>query len=283
MPTTPDAAPISAARRTAAKRLNDSSKTRVGPILGALTEESTGDRQWLRRLLGLAAGAGPHPWDVQDLEVLSRHHAPTSDDDPTRERGLHPPVALLSWLIRNLPVPVEMIPGDGPAADHRRALARRDPAKIAEALAALRRGGTGRGWHVLEGPSYPDGYFETTDALVVVEGKRAERSITTDTKWMPQRNQMLRHLDAAFEIAGRRAVYGLMIVEGSPGSTAVPETWQVAAEITRQDPAVWRSLPHRGPEERDAIRDSFLGVTTWARVVDAFGLPPALLTPLAGR
>lgn len=45
----------------------------------------------------------------------------------------------------------------------------------------LRSAGTGRGWHVLEGPTYPDVFVETRDALVVVEGKRTEAGPTTST------------------------------------------------------------------------------------------------------
>ncbi len=277
---TPDAASVTpATATTAVRRLNDSSKTRVGPILGGLTAESTLDPQWLRRLLDLATGPGPHPWHEQDLSVAAtdRFHAPISGAKTPKEKGLYPPVALLSWLIRNFPMRETAVSGEDEVARKRKALARREPAVIAEGLRELRRTGGARGWHVLEGPTYPDGYFITPDALIVIEGKRTETGMTTDTTWMPGRHQMLRHLDAAWEIRGDRVVYGLAIVECPRGELAVPEKWAAAARATQEETAVAGSLPHRGPEEQAGIRDSFLGMTTWAQVVSTFGLPASLL------
>lgn len=262
---------------TPIRRPHDSSRTRVGRILGALSADATGDPQWLRRLLDLATGPGVHPWQTQDLTVTDRfHHPPPGATSPT-ERGLQPPVALLSWLIRNFPLPESAVVGDDEVAIKRQALARRNPAVIAEGITALRQRGATKGWQVLEGPTYPDALFVTPDTLVVVEGKRTERTTTTETKWMPGRHQVLRHLDAAWEIRGHRAVYGLMIVESHGGSSAVPDQWATAAEKTRGDTAVAGSLPHRGPAEQAGIRDAFIGVTTWAEVVSAFSLPASLL------
>jgi len=84
---------------TAVRRPFDSSRTRVGPILGGLSEASAQDPQWLRRLLDLAAGPGEHHWQAQNLTTPS---LPPSDFlyDGAGRAGMHPPVALLSWLIR---------------------------------------------------------------------------------------------------------------------------------------------------------------------------------------
>ncbi|WP_309670201.1 hypothetical protein [Gemmatimonas sp.] len=273
MPVSPDVPEVAAA----ARRLKDSSRTRVGPILGALSIDSTGDANWLRRLLDLAAKPGTTPWDAQDLTVLQRHHHPAPGATKPTERGLQPPVSLLSWLLRNFPVAEHTIRGDDRVASKRRALARRDPDTISEGLSELRRAGGARGWQVLEGPTYPDAYFVTPDALVVVEGKRTERTVTTSTSWMPGRHQMLRHLDAAWEIRGARAVYGLMIVESARGSVAVPDLWANAALATTSDEAVRASLPHRGPTEQEGIAGAFVGVTTWAQIVLTFGLPAEVL------
>lgn len=262
---------------TELRRPFDSSRTRVGPILGGLSEESAQDPLWLRRPLDLAAGPGEHPWQAQDLRVLERYHHPAPGATEPGERGLHPPVALLSWLIRNFPNAESGLVGDDAVAMKRTGLAARDPAVIAEGLAALRRSGIARGWHVLEGPTYPDAYFVTPDALIVVERKRTERGVTTATTWMPGRHQMLRHLDAAWEVRGDRTVYGLFIVEASPATMEVPDVWVSAAAADRDDDAIRTSLPHRGPVEQAGIRDACIGVTTWAQVVDTFGLPRALL------
>lgn len=123
--------PLAPTVATKARRQFDSSRTRVGPIIGALSEESTGDPHWLRRVLDLAAGPGPRPWNAQDLEVRERYHHPAPGATKSKERGLQPPVALLSWLIRIFPVAEADVLGDDTVAKKRQALARRDPAVIA--------------------------------------------------------------------------------------------------------------------------------------------------------
>ena len=251
----------------------NSSKTRVAPVFQALEARGHEDRQWVSRLLDLAASDDrtERPWHGQDVTVESCYYEPN-------ERHLDPPVALLSWLIRNLPSEARSIQGTDVTSKERRRLASRDPATIERALGLLRRSRSGRGWHILEGPTYPDMVLMTPDALVVVEGKRTEAAPTTSTTWMPGRHQMLRHLDAAWEIRGGRSVYGCFIVEAIPGDGVdVPGVWREAAEATRSDSAIAGSLPHRSPEEQAAIVSGFLGVTTWQAVVARFKLDPAVL------
>jgi hypothetical protein len=256
------------------RRQFDSSKTRVAPAFNALKARESEDPQWVASLLDLAARADQpdRPWRHQDLTVEAHYWEPN-------ERGLQPPVALLSWLIRNFaPVPGRLT-ADGDTMDRRRALAARDPDTIETALESLRRGGTGKAWHLLEGPSYPDAFLVTRDALIVVEGKRTEAGPTTETYWMPGRHQIFRHLDAAWEIRGRRAVYGLFVVEADREihPTDVPSLWQSAADTTLSREAIDGSLPHRGAAEQREIAGAFVGVTTWQMIVEAFQLPPGTL------
>jgi hypothetical protein len=255
------------------RRPFDSSKTRVAPVFDALTARQAQEPQWLRRLLDLASvgSASARPWHAQDMTVLEGSWGKT-------ERGLQPPVALLSWLIRHFNPPSDLV-GDGDVVSRRRRLQHQDPQTIEEALTLLRRTGGKKGWHVLEGPTYPDACLVTPDALVVVEGKRTEAGLTTETSWMAGRHQMLRHLDAAWEIRGRRSVYGVLLVEADPSlpSQAVPSVWRDGATATTSVTVLAASLPHRGPEERRGIADAFLGVATWQAVVQEFGLPPSAL------
>ena len=190
------------------------------------------------------------------------------------ERPLEPPVALLSWQIRNLAPPV------GPAhiTDERARLLAGDAGTVAAALALLRSAGTGTAWYIFEGPSYPDVYIETPNALVVIEGKRTERAPTTHTTWMPGRHQVWRHIDGAWEVRGRRAVFGLLLVEGAATNpTEVPAVWQAAASAAFSTETLRCSFPHRGVEERAAIAQGFIGVATWQAVCRRFGLDFAAL------
>jgi hypothetical protein len=146
---------------------------------------------------------------------------------------------------------------------------------ITEALRLLQGARATRVWYVLEGQSQPDACLETENLLVVIEGKRKERMATTVTTWMPRRSQMLRHMDAAWEVRGGKRVLGLMIVEGQKGAHAYApsEYWLKEANDLALEQALVDSLPHRSSVERAQIADGFLGATTWQRVCAEFELP----------
>ena len=84
--------------------------------------------------IGSAAGpqavSAPHPWPRQDLSVPNnaRFHHPTPGAAAPKERGLHPPDALLSWVIRHLPSGEAKVSDEDYGATKRRALARNDAA-----------------------------------------------------------------------------------------------------------------------------------------------------------
>ena len=258
------------------RRQFDSSRTRVGPVFGALAAR-VGDEQWVRRLLDLAAGPGEHSWCDQDLSVIHRYHHPPPGADIPKEKGLAPPVTLLSWLLDHFTKPKNGKYGSGVVGEKRRLLAERDPGVIAEARAALAQSRQGKAWYILEGRTSPDVYLVTPQALIVVEGKRTEAGPTTSTTWMAGRHQMLRHIDAAWEIRGDRAVYGMFIVEALRGAEEVPDLWRRAAEDTCSDAAIHSSLPHRSLAYQEGIRRAMVGVTTWQRIVSRFQLPSSLL------
>ena len=95
----------------------------------------------------------------------------------------------------------------------RLALARSDPDVLQDALTRLRAGKRGKKWFVFEGPSSPDAYLETDSIVVVVEGKRTEPTTTSHTTFMPKRSQLIRHMDAAWEVADGRRVLGVCAAE----------------------------------------------------------------------
>jgi hypothetical protein len=116
--------------------------------------------------------------------------------------------------------------------------------------------------------SQPDVYLKTTEIMIVIEGKRTERGPTFKTKWMRGRDQMIRHIDCAWEIRGNRKVFGFFIVEGDgdADALAVPPKWTSAAHTIITDESLMMSLPHRTEEERAEIKNCFLGVATWQKV-----------------
>jgi hypothetical protein len=243
----------------------DSSRTRVAPVFDCL--RSRGD-DWVRRLLQvLEAPSGPSlNLEGLDLRCINGYWSPS-------EKGLSPPVSLLSWLIRH-PTP-ELI--NQVAISERSRLATGDPETVLFALEALRSSSAPRGWNILEGRTYPDAFIETPDALVVVEGKRTESGPTLDTTWLTGRHQIWRHVDAAWEIRGRRRVFGFFVVEAHASGDEVPAAWQLACRDALGVTALESSFPHRSASERAAIAACLAGVTTWQRICNTFEIPLSTL------
>ena len=245
----------------------DSSRTRVAPFFDYLLARDPTGETWLPKLLALPAhGAGvtcpPGVGTLQD------HGWGES------ERALQPPASLLSWLIRNLRCPSSM--KEEHLSPERRDLIRGDPDRIKEGLDLLQHSPNDRVWYVMEGPSYPDAFLATSEAVIVIEGKRTESGPTSKTTWMPVRLQILRHLEAALGLAGPRSLWGFFMVEAAPDGS-IPQVWLDACAATLDERILEQSLPHRSAEEREAIAEAFLGVTTWQHACSELGVPPQIL------
>ena len=255
----------------------DSSRTRIAPVFGRLQCLDPSGRLWLQGLLELA-----------NTRKLPRPQAGTSRLRVAkwwpREARLAAPPGLLRWLLENAEEPHTATAwGRRPEVmANRRRVVDRDAETLAAALQSLQeRRPSARAWYVLEGPSQPDVYLDSADAVIVVEGKRTETAPITSTAWMRVRHQMLRHLDAAWEYRQGRRIYGLYIVEAEKGTTSVEPSsaWQEAVELTISDEVLKGSLPHRSSDEQLQIASALLGVTTWQAVCDEFQIPREVLIP----
>jgi hypothetical protein len=247
----------------------DSSRTRVAPVFDQLLAQDPTGATWLPRLLTL-----PRLNSRRPLPFMPRPQPLTASNWYPAEVKLAPPRTLLQWLVRHADQLQPTTLGSSPITiAKRQALLQGDPDTVTEALEFLARPVYSmKAWYVLEGLSQPDAYLETPEMLIVIEGKRTEAGPTTHTGWMPQRHQMLRHIDCAWERRGQRTVLGFFIVEGQGGAdaVAVPVHWHAAARATITPGALDVSLPHRTTAERKAIAAAFLGVTTWQEVCRIF-------------
>jgi hypothetical protein len=235
----------------------DSSKTRVVPVFEQLAQRSD---DWVRTLISLPRTEVERQKGWAGLN-LSYQVGKWGDD----EARLAPAPSLLAWLLKN--------PGQWAAAPdtpERQRLFEGDTATLETALRLAAKPSRRKEWFILEGHTAPDVYIETPDALIVVEGKRTEGGPTCSTKWMAGRHQVWRHIEAAWEVRGHRKVFGFLIVDGN--ALDVPPHWQAACTETVSGNALAGSFPHRERSEIDAICQCFLGVTTWQRVCDSFGV-----------
>ena len=153
-------------------------------------------------------------------------------------------------------------------------LANEDRETIDLALRLIRERPASRKWYLLEGESCPDAFIQTDTIVLVVEGKRTERTCTESTKWMDSRSQILRHMDAALEIAGHRKVLGLLIAEGPKTNKGLRPSkhWSDQEKAQTTQAMIESSLPHRTAEQQALIAGGFLGVTTWQAVCSKLGL-----------
>jgi hypothetical protein len=178
----------------------DSSKTRVRPVFDTLWARG---RDWLPALLSLPEFGCGRVLDGNTLDLTLQE----GFWEPS-EKCLNPPVALLSYLIRH----PKLMAQRGSDIELRRKLLRGDPDTVERALHLLRTEAARRSWYIFEGPTCPDVFLVSHEALVVIEGKRTESSPTVETEWLVGRHQIGRHLDAAWEVRGRREVYGFFVV-----------------------------------------------------------------------
>ena len=245
--------------------IKNSTKTRVSPVFDTLYERDNAGQSWLPKLLCLPEGGNPLELPTTESLNIQNHYW------GKKEIGLEPPVALLSWLIRN---PRKQQSGDL-SKDPEIASKREDWINcsrtcILEGIKSLRSNSINKKWYIFERATYPDVFIETDSLLIVIEGKRTENGTTLNTKWMAERHQMLRHIDCAFEISAGKRVIGFFIVEGEDNSTSIPSKWLRFSMDTLNPNTVSASLPHRGLAELEQIKSAFIGVTTWQRICQEF-------------
>lgn len=259
-------------------RSNDSTKTRVVPVFNHLLRLDRTGASWLDRLVRLGSRV--------DLAVVPQYMGLITNNLPSlenrKEKALPPPPSLLEWLVQNItPEAVAEAVAkrnlNGVARRKREALAGGDPEILSEALYHLRKIPAGKNvigkWFILEGPTYPDFFLETDTCILVVEGKRTEKYLESDTTWMSHRPQLIRHMDAAQVIANGRTVLSLLLVEGKADDPmSVPDKWAGALEQHIQPEMLALSLPHRSNSDRKKIVDGVLGIATWQRLCNEFSI-----------
>lgn len=253
----------------------NSSLTRVLPVFQNLYTNEPSGKTWLPTLLQAMQGGSAFPDVLQgnlgDIEKIAFGN---------NEQKLAAPRKLLAWLLAE----VDPVWGaktldrnrslSRQTREWREALLNRNTEILKRALDKLEAADLFKpAWYILEGPSQPDLFIQTERLILVIEGKRTEWGPTNSTEYMPVRPQILRHLDAAWEIRGERQVLGGFIIEGEKESPfQVPETWKRACQDTPRNETLEAALPHRSLTEKQALGKSFLGAVTWQNLCQRTGL-----------
>jgi hypothetical protein len=254
----------------------DSSLTRVAPFFQALVSKKANPGFWLPKLLLSAtrnteyARELAHKIRKADSSFRGLGGVPAT---VTLERELPPPRAFLSWLIRHPERLNWEDYGKNRSSFGEKTRKKRDQLKaggpsrnkiIREATEELVRFGSEssrRKWWAFEGFTSVDCFIETDEIVLLVEGKRTEK-VSSATMWYPQRNQVIRNIEVAREVAGPDRDYAvLLVMEEEPSKPVVNER------------ILQESLPHMIPEERQSLSEHYLGETTWAILCNDLGIP----------
>jgi len=116
--------------------------------------------------------------------------------------------------------------------------------------------------YIFEGYTHPDAYIETEKHIIVVEGKRTE-NVSTSTKWLKNRDQMIRHIEGALQQAdGKKTVLAYFMVESMPGTIANYIDLNYYKD----------SMPHfkNDDDKIKEVRDCYKGVFIWEDLFKKF-------------
>jgi hypothetical protein len=250
--------------------LFNSSATRVQPVLNALRER---DR------------TGVWPSELWRMARATRG-TETALPPPTfgelfpgngYERVVPPSTAFLKWAIEN-PERLTVLRDFGATGElstkKRADLFGSDPARraavTAEALKLVEAQGgknSARQWWAFEGFTHVDACLESSNALLVVEGKRTE-SVSSSTRWFSQRNQLWRNVEVAQEMAAGKAFGVILAVEtAEAGRMALDDA--IGSRVS--------SYPHRTDAEQMELDRHLLGFVVWSEIVRVFELPPSCM------
>ena len=116
-----------------------------------------------------------------------------------------------------------------------------------------------RAWFIFEGYTHPDVYMETDDSIYIGEAKRTENELTNHTKWLEDRDQLIRHVDSVID-RGKK-VYSFFVIEN-------PENYDFNKYFETE--IYDKSLPHRNQEIRKKIKNTYIGYTTFSKINEIF-------------
>lgn len=256
--------------------LYDSSKIRVVPVFNQIKKISEGPRSFLQWVANNPATHFDSTFvDASEIDVFF------SGEEGGGELAIPPNPALTDFLLTD--EGIDLLKKDGiykkaesgvPLSNSERARYELfDPLTREKQRKRARIGGRLMREFLFEGMDYPDVVFVNDRMVLIVEGKLTEPCLKTDTTWLHERDQMIRHLDSAMacEQFKNKKVFGMHVV----GDV---ERDQSIAQSARRPKYDWSkynypdsfdywagSLPqYRGEEEKIKERAlGYLGHVTW--------------------
>lgn len=117
-------------------------------------------------------------------------------------------------------------------------------------------------WYVLEGNSQPDIFIEGNDYIIICEGKWTEPGITNTTTYIKsgQRNQMIRHIQAAINYNSNKQIYAFYIVEKEYDGILEKDNFKALVETESSN---FNDENNKDEAEKNRIIESYYEFITW--------------------
>lgn len=124
-----------------------------------------------------------------------------------------------------------------------------------------------RSWYIFEGNTYPDIFIETENSIFIGEAKRTEKDITTKTKWLGQRDQLIRHIDSVLDQS--KQIYSFYILEKNEYFKGY---YKERMGLYDKRDYFKLNLKHRDDLLIDKAYNSFIGFVFWDDIAELFGI-----------
>lgn len=235
----------------------NSSLTRVKPLFDFINS----DIEKLNRFLKLFPNNNKRI--IQNSLVEIRY----GDD----EKKIPPPKSILIWMLQNIDT-LNKVRNYGVEINSPTYLKRNDlfsgnrklideAIKIINLKAKLPE----KDWYIFEGNSSPDIFIETSDSIFIGEAKRTENDITTKTKWLNKRDQLIRHIDSVLEQS--KSIYSFYVLEKKE---YLKGTYEKRMELYSTKDYFKENLQHRDNILIERAFNSFVGFVFWEDISEHF-------------
>jgi len=181
------------------------------------------------------------------------------------EKILPPSIELLIYLVENnhiLNQDILQKDDDGETRRKRKLLFDGNVEIRNEALNLLKRSNVPKsGWYIFEGYTQPDIYIETEDKIIIGEAKRTEDKLTTSTKWLLNKDQLIRHIDSVLDTS--KNIFSFLIIDHEVSKN---HNYKKGLENLIDRNYYKLNLPHRDEYQIDKAYKSYQGHLYWNEI-----------------
>lgn len=236
----------------------NSSLTRVKPLFDFIDS----DVDKLNQLFGIFESNIPK---IEKNSILEIRYG-------NNEKKISPPKTLLIWMLQNLKELNEVknfgvVNENSETYQKRKGLFSGDRKILNEAIRIIQSKTKlpASGWYIFEGKTHPDIFIKTKHSIFIGEAKRTEKDITTTTKWLNKRDQLIRHIDSVLEQS--KQIYSFYILDKNEylKGNYIKRMKQYSKKEYYKE-----NLRHRDDLSIEKALNSFIGFIFWDDIAKYF-------------